>query len=1463
MSSSKETCPLCQGKLDCEETVVVREKGAEGINRASIERGVDIKVEAGTSVHKTCRAIHINSTSIALSKKGHTDSAQSVKRSARVSLGPAYDSTTHCFFCETEVKKLDPKRSISYGDSYGFVKTDDFVHTILVHCKTRADEWAIAVEGRIAYFRGDLHASDCVYHKSCNVNFRTMLDIPKKFRPVDSTKRRKLGRPRDSDQVEAFEQVCAFLEENDEEQLTISDLAAKMGECLLSSSKSAATPYGNQYLKERILERYGDSIFVAEGKGVKNIVTFREKTTKILREYYNSPREDDEEAQKRAILQTAAKLIKSDIKATVTSLGDTYPTLGELKLVAALDHIPASLRFLLQHLFVGMDTSRKVAGIGQAVVQAVRPRAIIAPLQLGLAVQMHHMYRSRFLIDSLSTLGFSSSYAEVQRFELNAACSRAPDLLGSEIDMLDTSLLFAGDNVDHNIITLDGKGTFHGMGMIATITPGNQVSRIISRQKMADLKLVELTKIDIIDYRYAKHISRNIDFQPLTLSSACDRTVDILWEMSFRFHKSTPSWPGMMRLFYNKCEHPGKSSVLFLPMIDMNPGDKTCILSTLEYLCKLASKHNMPAVVTFDQPLYWKASEIVNAAPDDSLIRNVVLMLGSFHTFMNVLGAIGTLMDGSGLKDIMDTVYGENAVVHMMSGKAVQRAFRGHLLVDQCLTCQIVAKIMEDDPDFHEQVEELERLYTLMESGECTLESLSKSGCIRRIDKTVSNKKDELAAASKTGALWVNYQKMLGIARTLVAADRIGSWEMHLHAISACLPIFAAAGHPNYLKSARLYLQKMRALEDDNPEVYQKFQSGLHVTRRSNQYWAGLGTDLVIEQTLMRSLKSQGGLTRGSGMSEHQRAVWTMSATVSSAYNLAMEELTAKSYTTSEQHKELSTSRVNRDETDLQKTAAKLDSFTPFSEDKSLRNIITGVTANEDVNVHDLFTIGNDVVGKMDGHSVFTYSHKRSSKVKTLASNRAVTVADDRTIDPALLFQRFLVVSQTGDLRLEEVMKYELCPYPMSLFEATNILCKPDKPQLSEAIRNYAKSKSDIAVTETVPVTDHFVLDGGSLLHRVKWTEGATYISIADDYASFTVRHYAKATVVFDGYGVGPSIKDGTHQRRRRTNANKVNITETTKFVGKKEDFLSNEANKEAIIQLITERLRQRDCIVIQAEGDADVEIAKAAATMSSFKSTTLVGEDTDLLVLLLHHASPSSCTELYFRSDKGKSNVYNIKVLKQILGETVCNDLLFLHAFTGCDSTSRVFGIGKKSGFQKIIKNEKRIKDCSKAFCSPKQSQDVVESNGCRAMVALFNASQNDSLESIRYNMLCKKVARAKTFVTPERLPPTTSACNFHSLRTYYQVMEWMGCSDGMEPSEWGWRVEGEKLVPVMTDKRPAPEVLFRMIHCNCSGGCNTLKCTCRKHGLECTSACGHCQNGNCDNMTNDPVMEEDDEQD
>ena len=88
---------------------------------------------------------------------------------------------------------------------------------------------------------------------------------------------------------------------------------------------------------------------------------------------------------------------------------------------------------------------------------------------------------------------------------------------------------------------------------------------------------------------------------------------------------------------------------------------------------------------------------------------------------------------------------------------------------------------------------------------------------------------------------------------------------------------------------------------------------------------------------------------------------------------------------------------------------------------------------------------------------------------------------------------------------------------------------------------------------------------------------------------------------------------------------------------------------------------------VINSAGDADVDIVKAAVTMAYDKSTTLIGEDTDLLCLLLFHTS-NGCMDLYFRSDKdkGNPNVCNIKVFKQALGDYLCSDLLFIHAFTG-----------------------------------------------------------------------------------------------------------------------------------------------------------------------------------------------------
>ena len=68
----------------------------------------------------------------------------------------------------------------------------------------------------------------------------------------------------------------------------------------------------------------------------------------------------------------------------------------------------------------------------------------------------------------------------------------------------------------------------------------------------------------------------------------------------------------------------------------------------------------------------------------------------------------------------------------------------------------------------------------------------------------------------------------------------------------------------------------MLKLETTHPDIYELFEKRYHTIRRSDRLWAGLSPELVIEQVLMRSIKTVGGLTRGRGMNDLQRSIWLL-----------------------------------------------------------------------------------------------------------------------------------------------------------------------------------------------------------------------------------------------------------------------------------------------------------------------------------------------------------------------------------------------------------------------------------------------------------------------------------------------------------------------------------------------------------------------------------------------------------
>ena len=89
----------------------------------------------------------------------------------------------------------------------------------------------------------------------------------------------------------------------------------------------------------------------------------------------------------------------------------------------------------------------------------------------------------------------------------------------------------------------------------------------------------------------------------------------------------------------------------------------------------------------------------------------------------------------------------------------------------------------------------------------------------------------------------------------------------------------------------------------------------------------------------------------------------------------------------------------------------------------------------------------------------------------------------------------------------------------------------------------------------------------------------------------------------------------------------------------KKDEFLNNKANKQRFIHYLSDNLdRERaGCRVDHSKDDADVLIVLTAVTSARHKYTLLIRDDTDLLVLLLHHAEMDA-HEVFLKSEPKKS---------------------------------------------------------------------------------------------------------------------------------------------------------------------------------------------------------------------------------
>lgn len=213
--------------------------------------------------------------------------------------------------------------------------------------------------------------------------------------------------------------------------------------------------------------------------------------------------------------------------------------------------------------------------------------------------------------------------------------------------------------------------------------------------------------------------------------------------------------------------------------------------------------------------------------------------------------------------------------------------------------------------------------------------------------------------------------------------------------------------------------------------------------------------------------------------------------------------------------------------------------------------------------------------------------------------------------------------------------------------------------------------------------------------------------------------------------------------------------------------------------------------------------------------------------------------------------NSYELPQNRRFLG--------FIHAFSGCDTTSAFFRVGKTTFTKFVLKNIHILHKYIEVFLKDNAGDKEIGTASECIVALLYGANPNDtSLSKCRYTAFVKQSKNTRFQLS--LLPPTAETAKLHGMRVYLQMQQWHGIN--LNPLQCGWISTKNGLMPIRTARTPAPDNLLQLVSCKCTKNCQ-INCGCKKLGIECSVFCKECQGINCDNrhvfeICEDSVMQE-----
>lgn len=1527
----KKRCVLCvesdsegQGKLCFPKNAAswfklkeVSEARGDGLNI-----GDAFQPDTPILYHERCREKYANKKNIQkyLKEKSDTVNTQTCSEKITRKRNSWAQSSTlpkQCIYCNT-TKYM---KSSKTRESLHNVSTLDIDSTV----KKAADEHIKQSTNKnnvasilLGILHKDLVSSEAVYHKSCHVDFCRIL-YPRQ-------EREKETRSCEYEAVEdaAFRTVINLCQNVLDEPRIIhfTELRSVMEDEFSANGVEWLDVDKNNFAR-KLRHQIGDSftfvharhktvLIVPSSLKVETLVVENYSLQQKLKQVLNVESSED-------LCRKTGEVLHNKIKEIQAKL-PWPPMVEDLRVEKVSQYIPKELMLLMEGLIPQSSVRGKCRQLSLAQDLVYCVAGIRTPKSVLFPAVIKGLTNNTATLRLINKLGHGVSYDVLEELDTLEALRNIDYLVEGEV-IIPSSFtpaeepgsvaLMISDNIDNLERTLSGSGTSHRVNSILVTKSPHSSEELITRNTHGVAEEVEPAKKKVKtlanfvkqkDLPYIFPASRKgpgvLDFSAdkksnYDILSRSIKTTNILWALSrhisSRPNMLLPSWTGF-NIMINNNAVVVRSKIGYLDTLDHPATDTSTIYTLLKRAVEIRQRLNLSSVVAvFDQAMYAKASQVLWEKKEE--FPCVVLMLGTFHLLLAMLAVIGKRFGDAGIKEAatLSGIVAEGSINTVISGKCYSRAVRLYKLLYEALLRMLFEMfISSKTADKEESVKNLQaKIDEFVEDiNQESFNDILNSSIFREWVTGFNTFIEE--CKNENGDLfrfWLSFLDIMDIFLCLISATRTGDWFLYVSTLEETIPWMFAYDRQNYARYLIPHLNDMKRLKENNKDVYEAFCKGEFAVQLSDMHtFSSVEADKAIEMTINKDCKTTGGFIGfSSNFAATQR--WVLNNQRRSSYKVLLEEMTVYD-TQKSKHPDISESRIDRDEKDVQSIINLLNNSlqNPWNGGE-LRSISTGLIPTESVK-EDLMTAHckglnaakSFVKERLTVESTKQF-HDALQKIglKTFSSlSKKITCSKKKDVAitaNASLFARLAIIGQHRKVDLRVVLEYPLGPVPWALSDAMGYPRKTVKSQLWHIL------EKDVPAETVYPHNAASVFDGLALLRKVKIPNGMTFFAIGETIFDKLLQCPGnRIDVVFDVYKSN-SIKDFERGHRQENTLPTLyaNIKEGFK-VRCWSQFLAASSNKANLIRFLTNlwgtsafrsKLQSR-VMFIAAEDkcwkltsheiveyanlicdheEADTRLALHAAHVgeSNIPAVVVHADDTDVLVILLGFIQDIKC-KLYVKiGQQGKTRIVALKNVVSKLRlklpdgcdiDCFVKALIGFHSFTGCDTISAFYGKGKGTPFKlmsTVAHYVKSFKTLGEEWTVTEPLNASLEQFVCQ----MYGGKETNDVNKLRYDLYCSKGGS----IMPELLPPCRSTLRLHAIRANYQAAIWRRSLIRFQmtptPYEHGWCNVNGHIDITWLGSLPAPEEVLEMVSCAKCKTCHPESCPCFNVKLPCTDLC------------------------